>query len=276
MGSLTEEKFDEFEALWTLTNPCPSRNEGKDAVALWSTRIVLVGAMGLSGTRTGSIIGETEQLARFMILLGASEEYAWIFTGMEAILGFATIEATLFASGYLVGDKIPFLKNATTNHWYGAFMLAGIVPALVSNLGPAFYLLGSNIYSLWLVIVTVIVGLATFVLALIGGRILGIIEKETKSRFIQRMEDWEDRRQSAWYRSAQYKLLRSSLSGSVGIPSLQKEKPEEVLYNTLNGDTTIPSLQKEIGWPQRDIMRHLQTLQKAGKVKVTGMNIVKL
>ena len=92
-----QEKFDEFEKLWTLTNKCPTENSVRDKFAIWSIRIVLLGAMGLSGTRTGSMVAETEQLARFFIMLGTPESISWAFTGLEAVLAFLTVEVGMLA-----------------------------------------------------------------------------------------------------------------------------------------------------------------------------------
>jgi len=261
----TQEKFKEFEELWTLTNEKPTENSVRDKFAIWSIRIVLVGAMGLSGTRTGSMVAETEQLARFFAMLGTPEYISWMFTGLEAVLAFLTVEVGMFLAGYLLGDR-----ETTDRKWYLYFTIAAIFPAFVSNIGPGFRLVGESVFSYWLVVVNVVVGLSTIALALIGGRVMAVIENEFSGKYRQVIEVWEDKRQKAWYRSKEYRALRLLNTQEV------KETPEQILLTAIRGNgqnVTIAALAKETGYSQSEVMKSLKALQKEKKVKVEGVNI---
>lgn len=261
----TQEKFKEFEELWTLTNERPTKNSVKDKFAIWSIRIVLVGAMGLSGTRTGSMVAETEQLARFFAMLGVPESISWIFTGLEAVLVFFTVEVGMFLAGYLLGDR-----ETTDRKWYLYFTIAAILPAFVSNIGPGFRLIGDYVFSFWLVVVNVVVGLSTIALALIGGRVMAVIENEFSGKYKEVVKVWEDKRQKSWYRSKEYRVLRLLNTQEV------KETPEQTLMTIIssNGQSiTIEALSKQTGYSQSEVMKSLKALQKEKKVTVEGVNI---
>ena len=261
-----QEKFNEFEELWTLTNERPTENSVRDKFAIWSIRIVLLGAMGLSGTRTGSMVAETEQLARFFIMLGTPESISWAFTGLEAVLAFLTVEAGMFLAGYLLGDR-----ETTDRKWYLYFTIAAILPAFVSNIGPGFRLIGDTYFSFWLVVVNVVVGLSTIALALIGGRVMAVIENEFSVKYKEVIEVWYDKRQKAWYRSKQYRGLRK-----VEHTPDAKETPEQILLTAIMGNgqnTTIAALSKQTGMNQPEVMKSLKALQKDKKVIVEGVNI---
>lgn len=264
-----QEKFNEFEKLWTLTNGKPTENSVKDKIAILSIKIVLLGAMGLSGTRTGSMVAETEQLAHFFSKLGTPDSIAWMFTGMEAILAFFTVEVGMFLAGYLLGDR-----ETIDRRWYLYFTVAAIFPAFVSNIGPGFRLIGEDVFSFWLVVVNVIVGLSTIALALIGGRVMAVIENEFSSKYTKVIETWEDKRQKAWYRSKEYKSLRK-----VEHTPEAKETPEQKLFAAIvsNGESaTISAMAKQVGMNQSQVMKSLKTLQQEKKVVVEGVNITRL
>lgn len=264
-----QQNFNEFEILWTLTNERPNETDTKDIIALWSIRIVLWGAMGLSGTRTGSMVAETEQLARFFIMLGTPESISWMFTGLEAVLAFLTVEVGMFLAGYLLGDR-----ESTDRKWYLYFTIAAILPAFVSNIGPAFRLIGDNVFSFWLVVVNVIVGLSTIALALIGGRVMAVIENEFRGKHKQKLEAWEDKRQKAWYRSKEYRSLRK-----VEHTPEAKETTEQKIYTILTGNgssVTVPAMAKQIGSSESEVMKALKVMQRDNKVNVEGVNITRL
>jgi hypothetical protein len=265
--SLAQRKFEEFTEIWELTHTKPEITAFRDKIALVGIRVVLIGAAGLSGTRTGSMIAETKQLSRFMETLGISLQYLWVFDAVESVLGFLTIEMTLVLAGYILGDR-----QTTDKKWYRYFMIAGVLPAFVSNLGPAFHLLGDNFYQFWLVVVNVVVGLATLSLALIAGRVMAVVENEFKEKFRKVKEEWEEAQRLAWYRSTQYKALKKGLiEGTEGKPNV-----EQTLHSILTANGTIasiPNLIKESGLKEKEVMRGLKQLQKQQKVKVNGMDI---
>ncbi len=265
--TLAEQKFKEFCDIWLLTNPRPTTaSMGKDMLALWSLRIVTIGAMGLSGTRTGSIVAETEQLARFVGLLGVPESFHWFFNGIEAVLVFMTVEVCLFASGYFIGHDQVLDKN---KKWYIYLTITAILPALVSNVAPAFRLIGDEYFRVWLIFVTVIVGLATLAMALIAGRVMAHFESDFKVKYSKALVAWQARQASAWTRSAQYKTLRLLTTEKVDeIPTREK------LLSRLNGSPThIRDLAKTVKLSQKEVMSELRGLEEQKLVSIKGLNI---
>ena len=225
--------------------------------------------MCLSGTRTGSMVAETEQLARFVGLLGVPKDLFWFFDGIEAILVFMTVEVCLFVSGYLYDSE-----RVTDKKWYFYLMITAIVPALVSNIGPAFRLLGENVFSIWLVVVTVIVGLATLTMALIAGRVLSVYENDYRQKKSDALKLWQEKQRAAWIRSPQYKELRGL---NVKVLEIEEKDLTQQLLELIENSqesSNVRDLAKSVSLPQRKVMLELKSLQQKGLVEINGLNVL--
>lgn len=264
-----EEVYQNFLNIYILSNPKPIRGQFTDRMIDFALPVVIFGAIFLSGTRTGTSVAMTQTFSHLLTGLELSNRTIIILSLVEGISAFLTIEAALVVGGYLLGH------NDNNPIWYRVFLGAAIATAFVSNLTPAANLWsGSEVNNTWLVLVNVVVGISTLILAVIGGRVLAVYRNRRKTEYQSVIEEWEERAKKAWQRSPQYRQLRSTTdttnpNGYAGVSA------EEIYAHVKSvGSATYDQLAAQFNISLKEVNKLGKDLIGQGKIKMVG-NLLK-
>lgn len=206
--------YDRFVHRWERVNPAPSRPVA-DVALIVLVGLVIVGAVVLSGTRTGAVVAETGGLSRFAEYIGLSSP---VFAGIDAVLAFLAFDAALLLAGYLRRDQ----KLDARLYW--VLLVAAAVPVFAANLLPATRHFTPAFHDGARVVVDVIIGIATPLMAFVAGKVVRIVRENRSKEYQDASTQWSERKGRSWQASGEYKAYRRE----VGHSSSKTEKPAKV------------------------------------------------
>lgn len=265
----------QFENRWTLGNPKPTPPT-KDVLLFALQIAVAIGAILLSGSRTGNAVSEIGSLTAFgerlVSLIGLGTQFTALFLASEAVLGFVTFDAAIFLAGYLTGD------NGASQRWYWVLLVVAVIPALFANVLPGVMLI-EGLGKPFIVFVDVLIGIATPIMAFVAGRVIGASRNKMHLENDKRQAEYEKRRKAAWERSSEY---RSRLNVKAKPKAEPKPKPEKSVDNLPDRiikyldevrEAELETLQSELGVEQQTLRTEVLRLHQAGKIERNGTRV---
>lgn len=279
MAADLNQLYLQFENRWTLSNPKPK--VAKDVLLFALQVAVAVGAILLSGSRTGNAVAEIGSLTAFgnriVILLGAEEGWTAAFLAIEAALAFVTFDAAIFLAGYLTGD------NGVSQKWYWVLLVVAIIPALFANVFPG-VALDEGAGKTFLIIVDVTIGIATPIMAFVAGRVIGASRNQLRVSDEERDADYERRKKGGWDKSPEWKAYKAQAGLNVKAkpetePKPKSEKPIDNLpdrimkYLDEAREAELETLQSELDVEPQTLRTEVLRLHQAGKIERNGTRV---
>lgn len=190
MNDKLKAQYEAWREPWELANPAPALPK-RDSLLQFLQIGVVVGSIVLSGTRTGNVVAEIGTFADFGAKLGLAAGHG-IFIAVEAVLAFITFDVGVLLAGYLTGEE------SDDTRWYKVLLVSSLLPALVANVVPAIGLAGKQYQETAEVFTNALIGIATPIMAFVGGRVLGVSRTRHSKSISLLVLAWETSRNNAW------------------------------------------------------------------------------
>lgn len=252
--------FSDFEQRWELTHHKPTKN--KDIVLTISLFVLTGGAALLAGSRTGTAIADLEVLTNFGNSIIKLPDGIW--KSFEALLGFATIEVGIFASGYLtsVVSTEPISKR-----WYLYLTICALLTSVVANINPAFS--DTSLAEVSNMVVNITVGLAAPAMLFISGKVAGAIKQDLADKYSEELTAWEDSKRNAWTSSTEYRGFRKGKTKqekSVELTTLEAK----IIGLVEKGQISIEEVVDKLDVPEVEVTDSIFNLVAKNKLKRSG------
>jgi DNA-binding MarR family transcriptional regulator len=261
---MLQQKYKEFEERWELTNRVPAKIE--DPVITISKVVLTIGSAVLAGSRTGAVIANLNVLTDFGTSLGLKSD---LWKVAEALLGFSTVEVSIFLAGYLQST----LSDEDTDKWYKILLYCGIGTSLIANVYPAFNTVSPQVAEIAKIVVNLTVGIAAPVMLFVTGKVSGQLKRDLTKQFNLKLGAWEESKKQAWVRSKEYKTL----STQIVKEKVQVSNQEQSLLSKLNGsEVSIQTLTEVLGKTESEVSELVFSLESKNLITRNNQNIKKL